>query len=50
MTFPLLNAARKVCFLVKSAEKLPLVEKIVAGDRSLPAGRIQAESVTWLVG
>ena len=50
MTFPLLNAARKVCFLVKSAEKLPLVEKIVAGDKSLPAGRVQAESVTWLVG
>ena len=50
MTFPLLNAARKVCFLVKSAEKLSLVEKIVAGDQSLPAGRIRAESVTWLVG
>ena len=50
MTFPLLNAARKVCFLVKGPDKLPLVEKIVAGDRSLPAGRIQAESVTWLVG
>ena len=50
MTFPLLNAARKVCFLVKSPEKLPLVEKIVAGDRSFPAGRVQAESVTWLVG
>ena len=50
MTFPLLNAARKVCFLVKSAEKLPLVEKIFAGDKSFPAGRVQAESVTWLVG
>ena len=50
MTFPLLNAAQKVCFLVKSPEKLPLVEKIVAGDRSFPAGRVQAESVTWLVG
>ena len=50
MTFPLLDAARKVCFLVKSADKLPLVEKIVAGDKSFPAGRVQAESVTWLVG
>ena len=50
MTFPLLDAARKVCFLVKSAEKLPLVERIVAGDKSFPAGRVQAESVTWLVG
>ena len=50
MTFPLLNAARKVCFLVKSAEKLPLVEGIVAGDETLPAGRVRAGSVTWLVG
>ncbi|MEO7319599.1 MAG: 6-phosphogluconolactonase [Chthoniobacteraceae bacterium] len=50
MTFPLLNAARKVCFLVKSAEKLPLVEQIVAGDETLPAGRVRSRSVTWLVG
>jgi 6-phosphogluconolactonase len=50
MTFPLLNAARKVCFLVKGAEKLPLVEKIAAGDASYPAGRVRAASVTWLVG
>ena len=50
MTFPLLNAARKVCFLVKSPDKLPLVEKIIAGDKTFPAGRVQAESVTWLVG
>ena len=50
MTFPLLNAARKVGFLVKSAEKLPLVEKIVAGDETYPAGRVRAASVTWLVG
>ena len=49
MTFPLLNAARKVCFMVKSAERLPLVEKIVAGDESYPAGRVRAESVRWMV-
>lgn len=50
MTFPLLNAARKVCFLIKSPDKLPLVEQIVAGEKDLPAGRVRAESVTWLVG
>ena len=50
MTFPLLNVARKVCFLIKGAEKLPLVEKIVAGDESYPAGRVRAGAVTWLVG
>lgn len=50
MTFPLINAARKVCFLAKGAEKLPLVEQIAAGDESYPAGRVRAASVTWLVG
>ena len=50
MTFPLLNAARKVCFLIKGVEKLPLVEKIIAGDESYPAGRVRAALVTWLVG
>ncbi len=50
MTFPLLNAARKACFLIKGADKLPLVEQIVAGDESFPAGRVKAKSVTWLVG
>ena len=50
MTLPLLNAARKVCFLIKGAEKLALVEKIVAGDESYPAGRVRTKSVTWIVG
>ena len=50
MTFPLLNAARKICFLIKGPEKLALVEKIIAGESDFPAGRVRAESVTWLVG
>ena len=52
MTFPLLNAARKICFLANDAEKLPLIEKIIGGDTTFPAARVQpaAGSVTWLVG
>ena len=50
MTFPLLNAARKICFLIKGPEKLALVEKIIAGESDFPAGRVRAESVTGLVG
>jgi 6-phosphogluconolactonase len=52
MTFPLLNAARKVCFLVKDPGKLPLVEKIAAGDSTYPAARVRPETgtVTWMVG
>jgi len=52
MTFPLLNAARHVAFLVTGAGKHPLVEEIVAGGSAHPAGRVQPENgaVTWLVG
>jgi 6-phosphogluconolactonase len=51
MTFPLLNAARRVCFLVNDAGKIPLVESILAGGSSLPAARVQPASgrVVWLV-
>ena len=49
MTFPLINAARKVCFLVNDAAKLSLVEKIVGGDESYPAGRVRAGELRWMV-
>jgi 6-phosphogluconolactonase len=50
MTLPLLNAARHACFLVKGADKFPLVEEIVTGRSTLPAARVRPAMVTWLVG
>ena len=50
MTFPLLNAARHVCFLVTGAGKHALVEEIAAGGSDYPAGRVRAAEVTWIVG
>lgn len=52
MTFPMLNAARHVAFLVSGTDKLPLVEEIVRGSSSYPAGRVRSEhgAVTWIVG
>jgi 6-phosphogluconolactonase len=50
MTFPLLNAARKIAFLVNDAKKESVIEEILAGKGNHPAGRIQAESVTWILG
>ncbi len=50
MTFPLLNAARHVCFLAADAAKREIVEKILAGDEHLPAARIHASRRTWLLG
>ena len=51
MTFPLINAARHVAFLIEGAAKLPLVEEITAGGSSRPAARVQPAngSVTWIV-
>jgi len=51
-TFPLINSARHVCFLVNDAAKRPIVDEILAGRSSLPAARVQpiAGEVTWLVG
>jgi 6-phosphogluconolactonase len=50
MTFPLLNAARHVCFLVAGADKRSVVEAILAGDERYPAARVRAERITWLLG
>ncbi len=52
MTFPMLNAARHVVFLVSGADKLPLVEEIIGGSSTHPAGRVSPEhgAVTWIVG
>lgn len=50
MTFPLLNAARHVCFLVAGADKREVVEAILAGDPRYPAARVCAARTTWLLG
>lgn len=50
MTFPLLNAARHVCFLVAGADKREVVEAIIAGDQRYPAARVRAARITWLLG
>jgi len=50
MTFPLLNAARHVCFLVAGSDKRGVVEQILAGDERYPAARVRAARITWLLG
>ncbi len=52
MTFPLLNAARQVWFLVNDPAKQGVIDDIAAGRGDHPAGRVRpvTGSVTWLVG
>ena len=48
MTFPVLNAARCVAFLVSGAEKRHVLERVLAADASLPAARVAAERTVVL--
>lgn len=41
-TYPVLNGARATAFLVGGEDKREIVERIVAGDESLPAARVRA--------
>jgi 6-phosphogluconolactonase len=51
-TYPLLNAARHVCFLVSSAGKEEVLQKVIAGDQSFPSAAVRPTDgrVTWLLG
>jgi 6-phosphogluconolactonase len=51
-TYPLINQARKVCFLVNSAKHADLIERVLKGDSQYPAARVNptAGDVTWIIG
>ena len=52
-TFPLINAARHVCFLVSGGRaKEELVSRILKGEGNYPSGRVKPEGgeLTWLLG
>jgi 6-phosphogluconolactonase len=49
-TFPLINHARQICFLV-NASKGELIDRVLNGDPHYPASRVNpsAGAVTWIV-
>ena len=51
-TYPLIQAAEEVLFLVSGDAKLPVVGEAVVGIGNHPAGAVKPESgkVTWLLG
>ncbi len=51
-TFPLINAARRVCFLVNDPGKEPVVQAVLQKSGGYPAERVAPESgqITWLLG
>jgi 6-phosphogluconolactonase len=51
-TFPPINHARHVCFLIGAAKKADLIEHVLEGDAQFPASRVNppAGDVTWIIG
>ena len=51
-TFPLINHARRILFLVGASKNPQLIERVLAGDRQFPAARVDpsAGEVTWMIG
>jgi 6-phosphogluconolactonase len=45
LTYPVLNAASEAAFMLGGADKGPMLRRLLDGDQSLPAARIQAGSV-----
>jgi 6-phosphogluconolactonase len=51
-TFPLIDHARQILFLVGASKSPQLIERVLAGDRQFPAARVSpsAGEVTWMIG
>lgn len=51
-TFPLINNARHLLFLVGASKNSQLIERVLAGDPQFPAARVNpvAGEVTWMIG
>ena len=50
-TFPLIFAARAVCFLIGANKDPKLIERVFSGDLALPAAEVDqnAKCVTWII-
>jgi 6-phosphogluconolactonase len=45
LTYPALNNARRIVWLVTGPDKVEALQKLLAGDESIPAGRVRNENV-----
>ena len=50
-TFPLINHARHILFLVGASKNPELIERVLMGDRQFPAARVNpsAGEATWII-
>ena len=48
LTYPILNRARRILWVVTGGEKAGMVNRLLDGDRSIPAGRVRQEHALLL--
>jgi 6-phosphogluconolactonase len=48
VTYPILNRARRILWVVTGAEKAGMVNRLLEGDRGIPAGRVSSEKALLL--
>lgn len=48
LTYPVLNRARRVLWLLTGAEKVPMFPRLTSGDPTIPAGRIRQDAALVL--
>lgn len=48
LTFPVLNRARRVLWIVTGPDKAPMLTRLVDADRSIPAGQVRREHAVIL--
>lgn len=51
-TYPLINQARNVCFLVNAKKNRELIDRVIGGDQQYPAARVKPVDgkLTWILG
>ena len=48
LTYPIINRARKILWLITGSEKSEMLQRLLDGDLSIPAGRISQENAIVL--
>ena len=48
LTYPVLDRARRILWVITGADKAPVLPRLLAGDRAIPAGRVRADRALLL--
>jgi len=48
LTYPVINRARKILWLVTGSEKKEMLQRLIDGDLTIPAGRISQKQAMLL--